>query len=289
MEFSLTVTFSPLEEYIPLAITAEECGWHSVNVGDGLFYFEKTSVDYPYSDDGARYWTGDTDFPDPFAITAAMGVATRKIRLFINVLKLPVRNPMLVAKAVGTVAALTGDRLTLGVGLSPWPEDYTICGQPWEMRGPRCAEMIAILRKALAGGMFEHKGKYYEIPRLQISPVPKKPVPIVIGGTATPVLKRAARIADGFSSPNTTAQKIGEFIREINRYRKEYGTDHKPFEMISVAIDTWDLEGHRRLADLGVTEACVVPWFFYGGNFASPLMFKQDAIKRFTDEVVLKM
>ena len=86
-----------------------------------------------------------------------------------------------------------------------------------------------------------------------------------------------------------TAAKIGEFIEEINGYREKYGTDNKPFEMISVAIDTWDLDAHRRLEEMGVTEACVVPWFFYGGNFDSPLEFEQDSIKRFTDEVVSKM
>ena len=289
MKFSLTTTFSPLDEYVPLAITAEECGWNSVNVGDGLFFFDELSVDYPYSDDGARYWTGHTPFPDPFSVIPAMAMVTRKLRFFINVLKLPVRNPMLVAKSVGTVAALTQDRLTLGVGTSPWPEDYTICGEEWSMRGPRCAEMIKILRKALSGEMFGHKGKYYDIQRLQIVRCRAKPVPILIGGTVTPVLKRAARIADGFSSPNTTADEIGRFIREINGYRKEYGTDDKPFEMISVAIDTFDLDGHRRLEDLGVTEACVVPWFFYGGDFNSSLEFKQDSIKRFTEEVTSKM
>ncbi len=289
MKFSLTATFCPAEEYIPLAVTADECGWHSVNVGDGLFYFDETSVEYPYSDDGARYWSGDTPFPDPFVMCSAIAMATNDIRLFVNVLKLPVRNPMLVAKQIGTVANLSNDRFTLGVGLSPWPEDYTICEEPWKMRGPRCAEMIKILRKALAGEMFEHHGKYYDIPRLQISPVPTKPVPILIGGTATPVLKRAARIADGFSSPNTTADEIGKMVEEINGYRKEFGTDDKPFEMISVAIDTFDLDGHRRLEEMGVTEACVSPWFFYGGSFTSPLEAKKDSIKRFNDEVAAKM
>jgi alkanesulfonate monooxygenase SsuD/methylene tetrahydromethanopterin reductase-like flavin-dependent oxidoreductase (luciferase family) len=289
MKFSLTITFSKLEEYIPLAVAVEECGWNSVNVGDGLFYFDETSVDYPYSDSGERYWTGETHFPDPFSICAAMAVATKRVKLFINVLKLPVRDPMLVAKAAATVAALSNDRLVLGVGTSPWPEDYKICRQQWEMRGPRCAEMIHVLRKAFTGQMFDHHGKFYDIPRLQISPVGSKPVPILIGGTVRSVLKRAARIADGFASPNTTADKIGDMIREINGYRKEFGTDKKPFEMVSVAIDTWNLDGHRRLADMGVTEACTVPWFFYGGNFESPLDFKIDSIKRFTDAVVSKM
>jgi hypothetical protein len=114
-------------------------------------------------------------------------------------------------------------------------------------------------------------------------------MPIFIGGTAEPVLKRAARIADGFVTPNTTSDEIDEMVQKIHRYRKGYGTDHKPFELISVAIDAFDLDGHERLEEMGIAEACVMPWLIYGGKFHSPLDFKVDAIKRFGDEVVSKM
>ena len=71
MKFSLGLMFLPPDQYIPLAECAEENGWDSVNVCDGLFFFEKTSVDYPYSDDGARYWVGETPFMDPWALIPA--------------------------------------------------------------------------------------------------------------------------------------------------------------------------------------------------------------------------
>ncbi len=251
--------------------------------------FDETSVDYPYTDSGARYWSANTPFLDPFNIVCAMGQMTKNVRFLINVLKMPVRQPMLVAKMCGTTAYLTNDRLTLGVGLSPWPEDFSICGTEWKTRGARCAEGIQVLREALTGEMFEHKGKYYDFPRMSINPVPNEPMPIVIGGTAEPVLKRAARIADGFVSPNTTADKIGEMVQKIHGYRKEYGTDGKPFQMISVAIDAFDLDGHKRLRDLGIDESCDMPWLYYGGRFSSPLSEKIDAMKRFGDEVIAKM
>jgi alkanesulfonate monooxygenase SsuD/methylene tetrahydromethanopterin reductase-like flavin-dependent oxidoreductase (luciferase family) len=114
-------------------------------------------------------------------------------------------------------------------------------------------------------------------------------MPIIIGGTAEPVLKRAARIADGFVTPNTTSDKIDEMVQKIHRYRKEYGTDHKPFQTISVAIDAFDLDAHKRLAEMGIDEACVMPWLIYGGKFHSPMEFKVDAIKRFGDEVASKI
>ncbi len=289
MKFSLTITFNQKEHHVPLAVAADELGWHSVNLGDGLFFFDETSVEYPYSDSGDRYWSSETEFLDPFNAISAMGTVTKDVRFLVNVLKLPVRNPMLVAKMAGTTSFLCQDRLSLGVGLDVWPEDYEVCGTEWKMRGPRCAEMIEILRKALTGELFEHHGKYYDIPRLSINPVPSKPMPIIIGGTATQVLKRAARIADGFVSPNTTAEKIAGMVREIHQYRKEYGTDKKPFEMIAVAVDTYDLDGHRRLEDMGVDEACIMPWMYSGGRFDSPLDFKVDAMKRFTDDVIAKM
>jgi len=289
MKFSLTLTFNKIDHQVELAKAADELGWHSVNLGDGLFFFDETSVTYPYSDTGERYWNAETPFLDPFNAVSAMGMVTKNVRFLINVLKLPVRNPMLVAKMAGTTAYLCKDRLSLGVGLDVWPEDYKICGEEWGNRGPRCSEMIEILRKALTGDFFEHRGKYYDIPSLSINPVPSKPMPIIIGGTATPVLKRAARIADGFVSPNTTAENVGKMVKEINNYRKEYGTDKKPFQMISVAIDTFDLDGHRRLEDMGVHEACVMPWMYTGGNFNSPMGIKVDSMKRFTDEVISKM
>ena len=96
MRFSLGLMFLPSDQYIPLAECAEENGWDSVNVCDGLFYYEKTSVDYPYSDDGDRYWVGETPFMDPWALIPAMAMRTQRIRLWTNVLKLPVRNPLLV-------------------------------------------------------------------------------------------------------------------------------------------------------------------------------------------------
>ncbi len=289
MKFSLTLTFNPIEHVMELAKAADDEGWHSVNLGDGLFFFDETSVEYPYSESGARYWSANTPFLDPFAAFSAMGPMTKNVRFLMNVLKLPVRAPMLVAKQCGSTAFLTDDRLSLGVGLSPWPEDFSICGTEWKTRGARCGEAIEILQKALTGETFEHHGKHYDVPPLSINPVPKKHMPIIIGGTAEPVLKRAARLADGFVSPNTTSDKIKEMVDKIHGYRKEYGTDDKPFEMISVAIDAFDLDGHKKLADMGIDETCDMPWLYYGGKFSSPIGVKIDAMKRFGDEVMSKM
>ncbi len=289
MKFSLTLTFNPIQDQIELTKVADEMGMHSVNLGDGLFFYEETSVDYTYTDSGDRYWNANTGFLDPFAAISHLGAVTKDIRFLVNVLKLPCRQPLLVAKQAGTTAFLCQDRMSLGVGLSVWPEDFSLNGTDMKTRGVRCSEMIEILQQSLTGDVFEYHGKYYDIPPLSINPAPEKHMPILIGGMAPAALKRAALLCDGWVSPNVKSPEIEKMVKEIHGYRKELGTDNKPFEMISVATDIYDLDGHKRLRDMGIDEACVMPWMYYGGKFNSPIDFKVDSLKRFQDEVMSKL
>ena len=80
MKFSLTLTFNPIDDQVALAKVADELDFHSINIGDGLFFYDETSVDYPYSDSGARYWSANTPFLDPFAAISAMGQVTKNVR-----------------------------------------------------------------------------------------------------------------------------------------------------------------------------------------------------------------
>ena len=122
-----------------------------------------------------------------------MGAVTERIRFVISVLKLTVRHPVLVAKQAASTAVLTNDRLTLGVGTSPWPEDYQVCDVPFERRGQRADESIEVMRGLLTGDWFEYHGEIYDIPRIKQCPVPSTPIPIIVGGHAEPALRRAAR------------------------------------------------------------------------------------------------
>ena len=73
-----------------------------------------------------------------------------------------------------TVQVLTGGRLVLGIGTSPWPEDYAVMGVPWEGRGARTDEMVAIIRGLLSGGYFEHHGDHFDLPAIKIAPLHRK-------------------------------------------------------------------------------------------------------------------
>src|SRR6202020_2816192 len=145
---------------------------------------------YPFNPDGTREFLEDKPFLEPFSLIPAMGAVTERLRFVTFVIKLPIRQPVLITKQVSSTAVLTGNRLVLGVGTSPWPEDYEICGVPWERRGKRMDEEIVIMRGLMSGGFFEFHGEIFDVPSIKMCPTPSKPVPILIGGHPEAALRR---------------------------------------------------------------------------------------------------
>jgi probable F420-dependent oxidoreductase len=285
VKFSVSIAMSPLDQIVELAKTAEECGFHSVALPDSIFYSEKVSARYPYTPDGSRMWDADTPWVDPIAATAAMGAVTERIRFCTQVLKLGSRYPLPLARQVGSVAALTGNRFTLGVGLGWTPEEFEWCGVPFAHRGRRADEAIDVLRRVLGGGMVEYHGEFYDFDPLQMSPAPTEPVPIYVGGHTEAGLRRAARF-DGWTSAMMRFDELREVIGKLAALRAELGRGSEPFEIQAVCVDRFGLDGYRRQAEIGVTDAVVVPWVFDGIGFDGDLSAKQDSMRRFADEVI---
>lgn len=289
MKFTLSIALNPLDELTELARTAEECGFDSVALPDSLFFSEQVSAKYPYTSDGARFWTADSPWVDPMIAAAAMGAVTSRIRFYTQVLKLNPRNPVLLARQVGSVANLTGNRFGLGVGLGWAPEESQWCGARFDHRGRRADEAIEILRLILGGGMVQYQGEFYGFDHLQMSPAPSEPVPIYVGGHTEPGLRRAARTGDGWSSAMITFDDLRATIEKLHKYRTEYGRAGVPFEIQAVCLDRFGLDGYRQQAEIGVTDAIVMPWVFEGVPFDGPLKAKQDSMKRFADEIIGRM
>lgn len=223
---------------------------------------------------------------DPLIAAAAMGAVTSTLRFYTNVLKLGSRNPLLLARQVGSVANLTNNRFGFGVGIGWAPEEFEWCGQPYAKRGKRVDEMIEVIKLVLAGGMVEFHGEFYDFDKLQMSPAPTEPVPFYVGGHTEVALKRAARISDGWTSAMMTGDQLAETITKLKALLAEYGRAEAPFEYQAVCIDKFGVDGHRELAEVGVTDNIVIPWVFEGLGFDAPLEKKKDAMKRFADTYI---
>ena len=288
MRFSYAESMVDPGMYLTLAQAAEEAGYHGMVVPDSLAYPEVSDSTYPFSPDHTREFLEDKPFIEPFSLIPAMGVVTNRIRFITFVLKLPMRHPLLVAKQATSVAVLTGNRLSLGVGVSPWPDDYELCDIPWEGRGRRMDEAIAVVQGLSAGGYFEYHGEVFDVPSVKISPVPSEPIPILVGGHAPAALRRAAR-ADGWLHGGGDPADLPGLLSKLREIRQAEGTSDKPFEIHVISLDAYSLDGNRRLEEQGVTDVIVgFRWPYAVGPDTETLQEKLDNLRRYADDVIAK-
>lgn len=274
--------------YLPLARAAEEAGYDSFIVPDSICYPASSDAAYPYTPDGDRGFIEDKPFLEPFSLIPAMAAVTSRIRFVTSVLKLTVRHPVLVAKQASSVAVLSGGRLVLGVGTSPWPEDYLLTGVPWAGRGKRTDEMLSIMRGLMRGGFFEYHGECFDIPAVKMAPIPAAPVPIVIGGHSEPALRRAACLGDGWlHGGGGDGSDLAVIVRRLKELLRSAGRDTEPFEIHAISPDAYSLDGLRRLEDLGVTDVIVGFRYPYTREQdTEPLDAKVGALRRYAERVI---
>jgi alkanesulfonate monooxygenase SsuD/methylene tetrahydromethanopterin reductase-like flavin-dependent oxidoreductase (luciferase family) len=258
-------------------------------VADSICYPAAADSFYPFNPDGTRQFLEDKPFIDPFSLIAHLGAVTQRLRFVTFVLKLPVRHPVLVAKQVTSTAVLTGDRLVLGVGSSPWREDYDVLGVPWSGRGVRMDEELAVLRGLSAGGYFEFHGKVYDFPAIKLCPVPAAPVPILIGGHGEAALRRAAWSGDGWLHGGGDLAELPRLLARLAELRREAGTANRPFEVHAISLDAYSADGIRTLEDQGVTDVIVgFRWPYQVGPDTEPLASKMDKLRKYSDDVIAK-
>jgi probable F420-dependent oxidoreductase len=292
MKFTTPIAMIDPSFYVPLARAAEEAGFDSIAVPDSIAYPQQSSSKYPYNPDGTREFLENKPFLEPMTAIAAMGVATERIEFHTFVLKMPMRHPVMLAKEATSVAVLTDNRLVLGVGSSPWPDDYEILGMAWERRGRRFDECIDIVSGLSAGGYFGYEGEFYDFPPIKLNPIPTRPIPILIGGHSDANLRRAARRCDGWMAAGGSPEDLTGWITRIQELRRECGRDTEPFDIYATSFDSFSPDGIKRLEDLGVTHTSGgFGRFNPYGEEADPetLQEKIDNVRRYADDVIAKV
>lgn len=288
MRFTFAEAMTDPAYYAPLAQAAEAAGYAGFTIPDSLAYPKESDATYPYTPDGNREFLEGKAFIETFIEAAALGAVTSTIRFTPFVLKLPVRPPALVAKQASSVAYLTNNRLALGVGTSPWPEDYDFMGVDFRRRGKRMDECMDIFRGLTSGEYFEFHGEFYDIPKTKMCPAPTAPIPILVGGHADAALRRAAR-CDGWMHGGGT-EDLDELLATLNKFREEEGTVDKPFEVHVISVDGFTVDGVKRLEDKGVTDVIVgfrIPYIV--GPDTEPLDTKIRNLESFAEHVISKV
>jgi probable F420-dependent oxidoreductase len=288
MKFWQVLSFTPPEQLVPLARAAEEAGFHGVLLSDHLFFPEKLRSRYPYSPDGKPGFDGETPFPEVWTSIAAMAAATTRLHFSTLVFVLPLRHPLEVGKTLGTLSLLSGGRVALGCGAGWIREEFDQLGVDFGTRGKRFDEMIAVMRALWRGGMVEHHGKFFDFDRLQISPAPRAPVPIYVGGISEPALRRAARLGDGWIGTGQDPAELPALLAKLRALRAEAGRAGEPFETICPLIAPPEVDLLRRLAGEGMTSATAWP-FSYTLPPDATLAQKRDSLLRFGETLIDKL
>jgi probable F420-dependent oxidoreductase len=288
VRFSYAESLTDPSFYIPLAKAADEAGYHSMTIADSLAYPFESDSTYPYTPDGNRDFLDGKEIIEAFVLTAALGAVTSRLRFNFFVLKLPVRHPAMTAKQATSVAVLTGNRLGLGVGTSPWPEDYELMGIPFAKRGKRMDECIEIVQGLTSGDYFEFHGEFYDIPKTKMSPAPNQPIPILVGGHADAALRRAARLDGWMHGGGTDPEELDRLIGRVKKFREEEGTTG-PFQIHVISMDAYTVDGIKRLEDKGVTDAIVgFRYPYMKGPDTEPLEKKIRNLERYAEKVMSK-
>jgi probable F420-dependent oxidoreductase len=290
MRFTYAEAMTRARFYAPLAQAAEAAGFTSMTVADSLIYPRESDSSYPYTDTGDREFLEDKEFIETMILCAHLFAVTSTLRLTPFVLKLPVRPPVLVAKQASSLAFLSGNRLGLGVGLSPWPEDFGALGVPWERRGKRMDECMDVLRGLTSGEYFGYDGEFYSFPELKQSPAPTAPIPLLVGGHSDAALRRAVRKGDGWMHAGGDGEELDRLLTRLAEIRAEEGDTRAEFEVHVISYDAYDPDGVKRLEDRGVTDCIVgfrVPYIL--GADTEPLEKKVEHLERYAESVITKV
>ncbi|GIJ71214.1 TIGR03619 family F420-dependent LLM class oxidoreductase [Virgisporangium ochraceum] len=290
MRFTYAEAMTLASHYVPLAQAAEAAGYTSMTVADSLIYPEESDSRYPYTASGDREFLRGKEFIETFVLCAQLFAVTSTLRLTPFVLKLPVRPPVLVAKQASSLAFLSGNRLGLGVGLSPWPEDFAALGVPWEARGRRMDECIDILRGLTGGGFFGYDGEFYSFQPLQQCPAPTQRIPLLVGGHSDAALRRAVVKGDGWMHAGGDAAELDRLLDRLAEIRRAEGDTRDDFEVHVISFDAYTVEGVRRLADKGVTD-CIVGFRdpYIDGADTEPLEAKVKHLRWYAENIIAKV
>ena len=167
---------------------------------------------------------------DPWQLIAAAAAVTTRLMLGTAITIVPMMHPLLLARAAVTSHNLSGGRIRMGGGAGWLREEFDAYGIPFEGRGSRLDESVEILRKACAGGFFNHEGKNFKFSSVQITPTPAR-IPVICGGNTPLALRRAARDGDGWinSSRALPLEDAVELRDALEKERQAQGVAGRPF------------------------------------------------------------
>ncbi|MCW2755642.1 MAG: luciferase, partial [Marmoricola sp.] len=182
------------EWMLGLAQHVESCGFGSLVVVEHAVMMAEYASQYPYDPSGRVELAADCPVPDPLELLTFVAAATTTLGLATGVLVLPNHHPVVLAKRIATLDALSGGRFRLCVGMGWMREEVEACGTEFDSRGRRANEQIEVMRALWSGEPTAYDGEFFSFAHAVCRPAPgTRPIPIHIGGHTRAAARRAGR------------------------------------------------------------------------------------------------
>lgn len=174
-------------------------------------------------------YTSEHTFHEIFALFSHLSAVTTTMEFVTSVVVLPQRQAPLVAKQAATIDLLSGGRLRLAVGAGWNAAEYQGLGVDFSERTARLEEQVEVMRRLWSEPLVTFEGRFHTLDRVGINPLPANPIPVLLGtGGSDPVLKRVARVADGWMpllAPGLDAVSFPDALARLRQLCEEQGRD----------------------------------------------------------------
>jgi probable F420-dependent oxidoreductase len=231
----------------------EACGFESIVAVEHTVLMTQYSSVYPYDESGRVEIPADCPVPDPLDLLAFLAASTTTLGLATGVLVLPNHHPVVLAKRVATLDALSAGRVRLAVGMGWLREEIEACGAPFDSRGRRADEQIEVLRLLWEGRPdgADFSGEFFQFAHAACHPTPGRRIPIHFGGHTRAAARRAGRLGDGLQPLGVGGAELTELVAVMREEAERVGRDPDSLEL-SLGHMVAKIDGERagRLAEL---------------------------------------
>jgi len=220
------------EALATFARAADERGVASLWVSDHVIFPRTATGSYP----GGRFpHPPDKPYLEPVITLTAAAMCTTRARLGASVFILGHRHPVVMAKMLTSIDALSQGRLIVGVGVGWWKEELEILGAPFHQRGRQADEALRVFKALWTQDNPAFEGEFFRFRDVGFAPKPvQKPhPPIWVGGDSAGAFRRVATLGDGW---HATSKTPAQFSEALGRLRKAADEARRPLESIELSL-----------------------------------------------------
>jgi probable F420-dependent oxidoreductase len=241
------------EAIAAIARVAEEAGFESFWGGEHVALPDPPTPSTPMPP--------RTIFVDLCVTIAFAAAHTRTLRFGTGIMILPLRNPVVLAKQLASVDVLSGGRLIFGVGISNIEGEYNAVGMPFDHKGKRAEEAIALMKALWSMERAQFRGRFFSIEgfRAEPRPIQKPHPPIIFGGKSTYAFSRTARLGNGWFGYGLDLEATANCISGIRAACDENGRDPGQIEISITPKADLKVDLVHQYEDLGVRRLIISP------------------------------